>query len=83
MVAMAIIQFLVAILDLIGVVVIGILGALSVSSVGSKPIGTRLSRVLEVLNIENLTFQKQALVLGVISVGFLLTRTIFSIYFSF
>ena len=82
MVALAIIQFLVVILDLIGVVVIGILGALSVSSVGSKPIGTRLSRVLEVLNIENLTFQKQALVLGVISVGFLLTRTIFSIYFT-
>ena len=75
-------QFFVAILDLAGVAVIGILGALSVSSVGSKPLGTRLNMILEVLNIDQLTIQKQVFVLAIIAVGFLLTRTFLSIYLS-
>jgi len=75
-------QFFVAILDLAGVAVIGILGALSVSSVGSKPLGTQLSMILEVLNIDQLTIQKQVFVLAIISVGFLLTRTFLSVYLS-
>ena len=79
---LAIMQFLVAMLDLFGVAVIGILGALSVSSVGSKPVGTRLNKVLEVINIEDLAFQKQVLILSIISVGFLLTRTILSMLFT-
>ena len=82
MVFIAVIQFFVAVLDLAGVVVIGILGALSVNSVGSKPLGTRLNKVLEILNINHLTFQTQVFVLGIISVAFLLTRTFLSIYFT-
>jgi ABC-type multidrug transport system fused ATPase/permease subunit len=75
-------QFFVAMLDLAGVAVIGILGALTVSSLGSKPLGTRLSMILEVLNIDQLTMQKQVFVLAIISLGFLLTRTFLSVYFS-
>jgi hypothetical protein len=82
MVFIAILQFFVVILDLAGVVVIGILGALSVSSVGSKPVGVRLSKVLEILNIDQIIFQKQVFILGIISVGFLLARTFLSIYFN-
>lgn len=75
-------QFFVAILDLAGVVFIGILGALSVSGVRSKPSGTRLNMILELLNIDQLTIQKQVFVLAIIAVGFLLTRTFLSIYLS-
>lgn len=82
MVFIAILQFLVAILDLAGVSLIGILGAVSVNSVGSKPIGTRLKKVLEIVHIDQLTFEKQVLVLSIIAVGFLLMRTFLSIYFS-
>jgi ABC-type multidrug transport system fused ATPase/permease subunit len=82
MILVAIMQFFVALLDLIGVAIIGVLGALSVNSVGSKPVGTRLGKILGILNIDQLPFQKQALVLGLISVVFLLTRTFLSIYFN-
>jgi ABC-type multidrug transport system fused ATPase/permease subunit len=69
-------------LDLLGVLVIGLLGALSVTGVQSSNPDSRLTSVLQFLRISNLTFQTQALVLGVIAVVLLIGRTLLSIFFT-
>lgn len=66
-------------LDLLGVAAIGILGALSVTGVQSIQPGNRVSKVLETLGLENLTFQGQVAILGLAAAVILITRTILSI----
>jgi len=66
-------------LDLLGVAAIGVLGALSVTGVQSLQPGNRVSKVLETLGLENLTFQEQVAILGLTAAGILITRTILSI----
>jgi ABC-type multidrug transport system fused ATPase/permease subunit len=74
-------QVLLSFLDLAGVAVIGVLGALSVSGVQSATPGNRISSILSLLRIENFSFQTQATILGATAVTLLFTRTLFSIYF--
>jgi ABC-type multidrug transport system fused ATPase/permease subunit len=80
--AITILQILMAGLDLLGVVAIGLLGALSVTGLQSSPPGDRVSHFLELLHIQNETFQKQALVLGIGAVILLVGRTVLSIVFT-
>ena len=44
-------------LDLLGVAAIGILGALSITGLQSSKPGDRVNQALELLNIQNLSFQ--------------------------
>lgn len=78
----ALVQIFMGFVDLAGVAVIGILGALAVNGIQSKGPGDRVSRVLEILGLGNQTFQTQAAVLGIIAAILLLGRTIFSIVFT-
>jgi ABC-type multidrug transport system fused ATPase/permease subunit len=73
-------QILVGILDVIGVALIGFLGALSVRGVTSSPVGDRTQRVLEFLHIEYFSFQHQAATIGVTAVAMLICKTIISLY---
>ena len=75
-------QVFLGFLDLLGVAVIGVLGALAVNGIQSKKPGNRVSAVLETLHIEGLAFQNQIAVLGILAAIFLISRTILSIYFS-
>jgi ABC-type multidrug transport system fused ATPase/permease subunit len=77
-----VLQIFMSILDLLGVALIGVLGALAVSGVESHQPGNRVSTVLRYMQIQNLSFQKQALVLGVLATITFITRTIFSIIFT-
>lgn len=80
--AIVIIQIFLSILDLIGVALIGLLGALSVSGIQSgKPQG-RIHEVLASAGMENLTFQTQAAILGISATLALVSRTLLSVYFS-
>ena len=80
--AIVIIQIFLSILDLIGVALIGLLGALSVSGIQSgKPQG-RIQEVLASAGMENLTFQTQAAILGIAATLALVSRTVLSVYFS-
>jgi ABC-type multidrug transport system fused ATPase/permease subunit len=72
-------QFLLGILDLAGVAAIGVLGALAVTGVQSQQPGNRVSSVLDLLQLESLTFQGQAAALGIIATLILVARTFFSI----
>jgi ABC-type multidrug transport system fused ATPase/permease subunit len=80
--AVVIIQIFMGLLDLAGVAAIGVLGALAVSGVASKQTGNRVNEVLDFLNLAGQTFQFQAAVLGLLAAGLLISRTIFSIWFT-
>lgn len=76
-----ILQILLGILDLIGVALIGVLGALSVSGVKSAQPGSRINQVLSFLQIENQGFQNQVAILGTVATIVLIARTLFSMFF--
>ena len=76
------IQLFLSALDLIGVAIVGILGALAVRGVQSQQPGNRVSMVLRFLQIEDLNFQNQMVVLGILAACLLIARTIASIYFN-
>jgi ABC-type bacteriocin/lantibiotic exporter with double-glycine peptidase domain len=71
-----------ALLDLLGVAVLGAIGALAIRGVQSKPAGNRVSDFLELTRLNNLTFQQQVGILGVFAVFVLVFKTILSIWIS-
>jgi len=77
-----ILQIGLGLLDLAGVAIVGILGALAVSGVASRAPGNRVYSVLDFLNLETLTLQQQATALGLAAALLLVGKTIISIIFS-
>lgn len=75
-------QIVIAGLDLLGIALIGVLSALAVNGVRSQPAGNRVRSFLELLNIENFSFQSQAAMLGLIAATLLVTRTVLSVVFT-
>lgn len=73
------IQIFLSLLDLLGVALIGVLGALAVSGVGSKKPGNRVSSVLHYLGIQSESLQNQALILGFSAAGVLIIKTLLSV----
>jgi len=69
-------------LDLLGVLVIGLLGAVAVSGIESNQPGDRVSAVLRFLHIEDSPFKTQIVILGLTAVLLLVGRTVFSILFT-
>jgi len=76
------IQISMALLDLIGVAIFGILGALAVSGIKSQQPGDRVSKVINYFGLESFSFQNQAALLALISAIILISRTCLSIFFS-
>lgn len=81
-VAVAILQICLGALDLLGVLVIGLLGALSVTGVQSTQPGSSVNSVLQLLHISEASFQTQAAILGASAVVLLVGRTLLSIFFT-
>jgi ABC-type multidrug transport system fused ATPase/permease subunit len=75
------VQIIFGLLDLLGVAIVGVLGALAVSGVEAKQPGDRVQLVLQILHLENLTLQKQATFLGFFAAFVLIAKTAFSMYF--
>ena len=75
-------QILLGGLDLLGVVFVGILGALAVNGIQSKQPGNRVSQVLDLLQVGDRSFQFQVSVVGAIAALTLITKTLTSVYFS-
>lgn len=80
--AIALLQVFMGALDLIGVLAIGLLGALSVTGLQSGQPGDRVTSALNLLRISDETFQTQALILSAGAVILLVGRTILSIFFT-
>lgn len=82
LIAVAVIQILMGALDLLGVIAVGLLGALSVTGLQSRQPGDRVSSVLRLLHISGSSFQTQATILGVGAVVLMVGRTMLSIFFT-
>ena len=80
--AVVLLQICLGWLDLLGVLAIGLLGALSVTGLQSQNPGDRVSQALQILQISDATFQTQASVIGSFALVLLVGRTILSIFFT-
>jgi ATP-binding cassette subfamily C protein len=75
-------QTFASILDLIGVASIGVLTALAVNGVQSKPPGTKVSFVLEHIGLARLSFHGQIVCLGTLALLAMVSRTLVSVWLS-
>lgn len=75
-------QILLSVLDLLGVALIGVIGALSINGIQSKKAGNRVVQLLEFLNLDDFTFQQQVAVLGILATAVLIAKTLLSIIIS-
>lgn len=73
------VQVALGVLDLLGVAVFGVLGALTVTGVQSTTPTERVQQVLSLLHIQNLSFQSQSAILGVLAVSLLVLRTVLTV----
>lgn len=80
-IAVIVIQISFGLLDLAGVALVGILGALTITGVQSKDPGNRVSTVLQILHLENHSLQSQATIIGLMAATLLITKTILSVIF--
>ena len=78
----SIVQISLGVLDLLGVMAIGLLGSLTVTGLGTGVPGNRTYQALKLLNLSNFSFQTQALLLGIGATLLLVGRTILSIFFT-
>lgn len=76
----AISQVFLAFLDLLGVALLGVIGALSVYGIQSKSPGNRINQVLEFTNLNQFNFQQQVAILGGIAAFVLVFKTIVSVF---
>jgi ABC-type multidrug transport system fused ATPase/permease subunit len=80
--AVVIIQSSLSILDLAGVAAIGLVGALAVTGVQSKTPGNRVGQILEFLNLNNTSLQRQVAILGLLAALLFILRTVLSVILS-
>lgn len=72
-------QVLLSFLDLLGVALIGVIGALTIRGVSNEAPGDRVSKVLEMMKLDGSTLQQQVTIIGLLACLVLVTRTIISI----
>ncbi len=80
--AITFLQIVSSFLDLLGVALVGVLGAVTVIGFGSGEPGNRVSLFLRVLKLDNQTLQVQALILGLLAGSILILKTILSVVFT-
>jgi len=69
-------------LDLAGVAIVGVLGALAVTGVQGHIPGNRVSMLLNFFNLDKLSLQNQVAILGTTAALLLISKTIFSVIFT-
>jgi ATP-binding cassette subfamily C protein len=72
-------QVFLAFLDLLGVALLGVIGALSVYGIQSKTPGNRINQILEITNLNQFNFQQQVALLGGIAAVVLIFKTVVSV----
>jgi ABC-type multidrug transport system fused ATPase/permease subunit len=75
-------QISLSILDLIGVILVGLLGSLAISGVKSQKPNGRVSDLLDFLHLENSSLQTQATFFGLGAAFFLILRSLLSVIIS-
>ncbi len=74
-------QIFLSLLDLVGIALFGILGALAVNGVQAKSPGDRVTAVLTVLNLEDLGLREQAVLIAASAALCLICKTVVSVFF--
>lgn len=77
----ALIQMSLTILDVIAVALISLLGALAVTGIQSQSPGTRVTKFLEIVGLEEIEFQSQVALLAVAAASLLVIKTLTNVYF--
>jgi ABC-type multidrug transport system fused ATPase/permease subunit len=77
-----VLQVFVGVFDLLGVIAIGLLGAISVAGLQSQLPGDQISSIINFLGLSSVPFQSQVLILGIGAVVLLVGRTVISILFT-
>jgi len=75
-------QGLLGFLDLLGVAILGVIGALAVRGIQSQPPSGSIIDLLSVLNISEFSFQSQVAILGLFASLVLVIRTLSSLFLS-
>jgi len=76
------VQVALSFLDLVGVALIGIVGAISITGIQSQKPGVTTERILSALNLGTLDFYSQVIALSTLAVIFLVGRTVLSMLFT-
>jgi len=79
--AVILIQISFGLLDLAGVALVGILGALAITGSQAKAPGNRVAEALRILHIEHQDLQTQATIIGFLAAGLLILKTVLSVIF--
>jgi ABC-type multidrug transport system fused ATPase/permease subunit len=66
-------------LDLLGVALVGIIGAITVYGIQSKTTGNRINSVLEFLNLQSSSLKQQVLFIGIMAAVIFIIKTLSSI----
>jgi len=75
----AFIQIVMSLLDLFGVLLIGLLGSIAVTGIQSKSNSGPTNAILQFLQIDQASFQTQVILIGSFAVILLITKTVFSV----
>lgn len=78
-VLVSLLQVILGFMDLLGVAIIGIMGALAVTGIQSKEPGSRVFAFLEFMGLDGVELRNQVAILAIIAALVLMTRTFFSI----
>lgn len=82
LIIIAMLNSFLALLDLLGIVLIGVIGALTISGISSSTPSVSIIRLTEMLQISHFQFQIKILILAISASFFLLLRTYFSFIFT-
>jgi ABC-type multidrug transport system fused ATPase/permease subunit len=77
----ALVQSGLGFLDLIGVALIGVLGALSISGIQSKSPSSRVAGIIDFLHLDQFSLQAQVAFIGSGAALFLISRTLITVFF--
>ena len=80
--AVVFLQISFGLLDLLGVALIGVIGALAITGVQSREPGNRVSAVLEFLHLNSQPLQTQVAIIGISAAVLLIGKTVFSVIFT-
>ena len=73
-------QILLTILDLIGIGLVGLIGALAVTGIQSRNSGGRTQKFLQFFQIDSYTIQTQVSIIGLLAALVLVSRTVLSMF---
>ena len=74
-----IIQIVMSLLDLIGVILLGLLGSLAVRGLSYQGPGDRVKALLKLINIDSSSLKVQVTVIGILATFFLITKSLIAL----